>query len=48
MDYWMCLPKNTIFDIRGKYASVDQRTLYVAVNKCTNNSHNSRSCASQD
>jgi hypothetical protein len=47
MANWKCLPKNTDYELKGKYSSKDSQTLNVAVKKCTNHSLDPRPCAPQ-
>ncbi len=44
--FWLCLPKNTEFEIYGKYASETSKTLEVSVSRCTNSTDYTYPCAS--
>jgi hypothetical protein len=45
MDYWLCPPRDTGFEIRGKYSSEVMKSMEISVNKCTNNSMYQQPCA---
>ena len=32
--YWMCLPKNNTYEIKGKYSSEESKTLDIFLKKC--------------